>query len=175
MTGFEYQVAVHLIGEGFIDEGLSIVRGIRLRYDGRYRNPFNEFECGNHYIRALANWGLVIALSGFSFNAPERSYGFSPRISVDNFRTFWSTATGWGTFSQRAKKSGTEAELSLMYGKLEVERLSLSAKSARGAAKIFRGKELLSARTLAEKGGATVLLDAPLTLLPGQSLKITFS
>ncbi len=86
MTGFEYQVAVHLIGEGFIDEGLSIVRGIRMRYDGQYRNPFNEVECGNHYVRAMANWGLVIALSGFTFDAPGSRLRLCPEDQTGRFQ-----------------------------------------------------------------------------------------
>ena len=127
MTGFEYQVAVHLMGEGMVDEGLSIVKGIRQRYDGRYRNPFNEVECGNHYIRAMANWGLVLALSGFTFDAPGKAYGFAPKIKPDDYRTFWSTGTGWGTFSQHVTKGKARAELTVLYGKLEIKRLSLGA------------------------------------------------
>ena len=43
-TGIEYQVASHLILEGLVEEGLTIVEGVRRRYDGRVRNPFNEYE-----------------------------------------------------------------------------------------------------------------------------------
>ena len=38
-TGIEYQVASHLIAEGFVKEGLTIVKALRSRYDGRVRNP----------------------------------------------------------------------------------------------------------------------------------------
>ncbi|MFQ5791573.1 MAG: GH116 family glycosyl-hydrolase [Acidobacteriota bacterium] len=64
-TGIEYQVAAHLIYEGFVDEGVNIVRAVRNRYDGERRNPWNEVECGNHYARALASWSVLLALSGF--------------------------------------------------------------------------------------------------------------
>ena len=33
-TGIEYQVASHLIYEGFIKEGLKICKGVRSRYNG---------------------------------------------------------------------------------------------------------------------------------------------
>src|ERR1700724_2642174 len=36
-TGIEYQVASHLIAEGFVKEGLTIVKALRSRYDGRSR------------------------------------------------------------------------------------------------------------------------------------------
>ncbi len=60
-TGIEYAVAAHMIFEGMNEEGLSIVRAARARHDGRRRNPYNEFECGSHYARALSAWGLVVA------------------------------------------------------------------------------------------------------------------
>ncbi|MDD3927334.1 MAG: GH116 family glycosyl hydrolase, partial [bacterium] len=53
-TGIEYQVASHLIRSGRVEEGLQIVKTARSRYDGRIRNPFNEYECGHWYGRALS-------------------------------------------------------------------------------------------------------------------------
>ena len=38
-TGIEYHVASHLIMEGFVTEGLTIVKALRSRYDGKTRNP----------------------------------------------------------------------------------------------------------------------------------------
>ena len=55
-TGIEYQVASHLIEEGFVEEGLTIVKAVRFRYDGHRRNPWNEYECGNYYARAMASY-----------------------------------------------------------------------------------------------------------------------
>jgi len=57
-TGIEYAVAALCLHEGLINEGLSIVAATRNRYDGKRRNPFNEVECGDHYIRALSAWSL---------------------------------------------------------------------------------------------------------------------
>jgi uncharacterized protein (DUF608 family) len=61
-TGIEYQVASHLMFEGKIDKGLDIVRVCRDRYDGTIRNPFNEYECGHWYARALSSYGLIQGL-----------------------------------------------------------------------------------------------------------------
>lgn len=77
-TGIEYQVASHLIFEGMVDEGLAIVKGIRARHDGKRRNPYNEFECGSHYARALAAWGLLLAFDRLSGAAnPGGKYAVS--------------------------------------------------------------------------------------------------
>ena len=42
-TGIEYQVASHLMRMGLVREGLEVVRVCRDRYDGRIRNPFDEY------------------------------------------------------------------------------------------------------------------------------------
>ena len=95
-TGIEYQVAAHLISIGRIDEGLKIVRTTRARYDGRTRNPFNEFECGHWYARAMASYSLLQALSGARYDAVDKTLYLNPAIQGD-FRSFISTATGFGT------------------------------------------------------------------------------
>ena len=61
MTGFEYVVAANLAQRGRFAEAEKVVRDIRSRYDGRKRNPFDEAECGHHYVRALAAWSVLKA------------------------------------------------------------------------------------------------------------------
>jgi hypothetical protein len=95
-TGIEYQVAGHLILKGHIQEGLEIVRAVRDRYDGRVRNPFNEYECGHWYARALSSYGLIQALTGVKYDGLEKKLKIAPNIEGD-FKTFFSTATGFGT------------------------------------------------------------------------------
>ena len=63
-TGIEYQVASHLMMRGCVDEGLEIVREVRKRYDGRVRNPFNEYECGHWYARAMSSYALIQGITG---------------------------------------------------------------------------------------------------------------
>jgi non-lysosomal glucosylceramidase len=108
-TGIEYQVASHLIYEGLLDEGLTIVRAIRDRHDGRKRNPWNEEECGSHYVRAMASWGVLLALTGFQYSAPEMSMGFQPRIHQNDFRGFWSSGSAWGSYSQKTGIPGQKS------------------------------------------------------------------
>lgn len=79
-TGIEYQVASHLIEEGLVNEGLAIVEAVRRRYDGRVRNPWNEYECGNYYARAMASYALIGSLSGFRYSAAERTLWFAPKL-----------------------------------------------------------------------------------------------
>jgi len=126
-TGIEYQVASHLIYEGLLDEGLSVVKAVRDRYDGWRRNPWNEVECGHHYARAMASWGVLTALSGFSYSGPEKLIGFAPKMNAEDFRTVWTGGSGWGTYSQKiAAGSGMSVRLEARAGALELKEFDLA-------------------------------------------------
>ncbi len=94
-TGIEYQVAAHLMLMGRVAEGLDIVRACRDRYDGRVRNPFNEYECGHWYARAMSSYALLQGMSGARYDAVEKVLYLKPNIAGD-FACFLSTATGYG-------------------------------------------------------------------------------
>lgn len=121
-TGIEYQVASHLILMGRVAEGLQIVRVCRDRYDGRVRNPFDEYECGHWYARALSSYALLESLSGARYDAVDRVLHVRPRIKGD-FRSFLSTATGYGTVGVRAGKPF----LVVKSGRIDVKEIRYSA------------------------------------------------
>jgi uncharacterized protein (DUF608 family) len=102
-TGIEYQVASHLLAEGFVAEGLEIVRACRDRYDGRVRNPFGEYEWGLWYARAMASYALLQGLSGARYDAVDKVLHLEPRTPGD-FRSFLSTAAGYGSVGVRDGK-----------------------------------------------------------------------
>ncbi|MGD8818217.1 MAG: GH116 family glycosyl hydrolase, partial [Acidobacteriota bacterium] len=125
-TGIEYQVASHMAAEGMLTEALAICRAIHDRYDPSKRNPFNEIECGDHYARALASWGMLITLSGFEYHGPQGRLGFAPRITPEDFSSAFTAARGWGSISQRRAGSVQIDTVSLAWGRLEVSELTLS-------------------------------------------------
>jgi len=102
-TGIEYQVASHLMLLGLVDEGLEIVRAARERYDGRVRNPFNEYECGHWYARAMSSYGLLQGLSGAWYDAVGKVLHLKPSLRGD-FRCFFAAASGYGTVGVRNGK-----------------------------------------------------------------------
>ncbi|MBI5693338.1 MAG: hypothetical protein HZC55_24940 [Verrucomicrobia bacterium] len=117
-TGIEYQVASHLILMGEVEAGREIVRTCRDRYAGDIRNPFNEYECGHWYARALASYALLQALGGAWYDAVERVLHLAPAISGD-FRCFLATATGYGTVGVREGRPFCEVRS----GTIEVRRI----------------------------------------------------
>jgi hypothetical protein len=121
-TGIEYQVASHLIAEGFVKEGLTIVKAMRSRYDGRIRNPWNEYECGNYYARAMASYALLGALAGFRYSAVQKTLWFGPQLTIRPFKTFFSTASGFGVI----ELDGKSFRVQLLEGVLPLEKLVLT-------------------------------------------------
>jgi len=120
-TGFEYQVAAHLILLGCVEEGLEIVRVARARYDGRVRNPFDEYECGHWYGRAQSSYAFLYALTGARYDAVEKVLYLAPRTTGD-FRAFLCTATGYGSVGL---KDG-QPFLEVRQGTIPVERVEVA-------------------------------------------------
>ena len=119
-TGIEYQVASHLMLAGMIEQGLDIVRVCRDRYDGRVRNPFNEYECGHWYARAMSSYGLLQGLTGIRYDAVEQTLYFDSRLG-DDYRSFLATGTGFGSVGL----SGGQPFLDVKMGNIEIKNIVL--------------------------------------------------
>jgi hypothetical protein len=171
-TGIEYQVAAHSIYAGLVDQGLAIVRGLRDRHDGERRNPWNEFECGNHYARAMASWSLLLALSGFRYSAPAGRIGFAPLVNADSFRCFFSAGTGWGSFAQTHDHSSFSASLELSAGSLRLRRIELCPPAMPARISITTASQPLAAHVEPAGTGVVVALHQELALAVGETLEI---
>jgi uncharacterized protein (DUF608 family) len=126
MTGFEYQVAAHMVWEGFVEKGLAVTRMIHDRYHAARRNPWNEVECGDHYARSMASYGVFLAACGFEYHGPRGHIGFAPRLTPEDFRAPFTAAQGWGTFSQQRGPQQLRAQLLVQWGRLRLRSLALA-------------------------------------------------
>ena len=127
-TGIEYHVASHLMMMGDVEKALDIVREARKRYDGRTRNPFNEYECGHWYARAMSSYGLIQGLTGIRFDAVEQTLYIDSRIG-DTFDAFLSTETGFGMAGLRAG----EPYIDVRSGKIPVHRFVVAGEETHRA------------------------------------------
>jgi uncharacterized protein (DUF608 family) len=94
-TGIEYQAAAHMMSAGLVEEGLEVVRTCMDRYDGRVRNPFNQYECGHWYARSMSSYALLQGLTGIRYDAVDRVLHIAPKIRGD-FKAFFAAAGGYG-------------------------------------------------------------------------------
>jgi hypothetical protein len=161
MTGFEYQVAGHMIWEGMIEEGLAITRKVHDRYHASRRNPWNEVECGDHYARTMASYGVFLAACGYEYHGPKGHLAFAPRLSPKQFKAAFTTAEGWGTFHQECQGNVQRETFDLKWGKLRLRSLAFDvAKPGKVANVSATANSKLVASTYA---------------LEGKRVRITFS
>jgi len=130
MNGFEYQVAGHMLWEGMVQEGLAVTRAVHDRYHASRRNPWNEVECGDHYARSMASYGVYLAACGFENHGPNGHIGFAPRLTPNDFRCAFTAPAGWGTFSQLDAPGGRDARIELRHGTLRLKSLALELAAA---------------------------------------------
>ena len=166
MSGFEYQVACHMVQEGMMSEGLEIVSAIRKRHDGEKRNPWNEFECGSNYARSMASYALLPALSGFKFDMTKGVIGFDPKQDLQSHQYFWSINEGWGI----VEINDNNINLSVLHGSLvlrEYHSKLIAERGVQGATLDDRGI------TFAVCSNA-VLFDKMIDIQAGKKLRMEF-
>ena len=145
MSGFEHQVAAHMMAEGMQEESLVLTRSIHDRYHAFKRNPFNEIECSDHYGRAMASYGTFISACGFTYHGPKGYIGFSPKLTPENFKAPFTVAEGWGTYSQQRDENSFNAQLEIKHGRLKLNKFFAEMDKAQKAnkAEVMIGKEIV--------------------------------
>ena len=125
MTGFTCQAAAHMIAEGLVDEGMTMIEAIHMRYSPDKRNPYNEIEYGNHYTRAMSSYGAFVAISGFTLKEPKGEIGFAPKIAPKNFKSAFISGQAWGTFMQKRSENEQRNSIKINYGVLGLTKIKL--------------------------------------------------
>jgi len=167
-TGIEYQVASHLMIAGEVEKGLDIVRAARERYDGRVRNPFNEYECGHWYARAMSSYGLLQGLTGIQYDAVDKSLNMDSKVG-DNFISFISTQSGWGNIEFKED----QIILKVAYGHLDLKEMNFTHEKGFSAIrKMVVGSEEIQSGFEQEDGLNKVLFEKELKLDQGDELLI---
>ena len=175
MSGFEWQVAGHMLAEGLTTEGLAIGRMIHDRYHPSRRNPWNEIECSDHYARAMASYGVYLRACGFTSHGPQGKIGFAPAFGQENFRCAFTTAEGWGTYSQTIAPDGAvQAMVSLKYGRLALQEVSLALpkEAAASGVSVSHGAIALHATITREAANATIRLASRRIIKAGESVNV---
>lgn len=174
MNGFEHQVAGHMIWEGMPTEGLAVERAVHDRYHASRRNPWNEVECGDHYARSMASYGVFIAACGFEYHGPKGHIGFSPRLTPESFKAPFTAAEGWGTFSQKEAGGRMQAEIDLKQGRLRLKTFALtpSAGITVTTARITQDGKEIQARLVQSHDRVMLTFTDDVSLTAGQCLAI---
>jgi uncharacterized protein (DUF608 family) len=174
MNGFEYQVAWHMVAEGMLTEGLAITRAVHDRYHGSRRNPWNEIECGDHYARSMASYGVFLAACGFHYDGPRGVLQFQPRLPGNSFRCPFTAAEGWGTYEQSAKGGRQLCRITLRWGKLRLRQFRVPGAAAGKVTVQMRGRRI-PAEARQVNGLWVASLGQDVTLNAGDTLELILS
>ena len=191
-SGQEYSTAALMIQRGLIDEGLRMVKAIFDRYDGRLRtkvsrhncaaldgggNPFGDVECGNWYARAMSSWSVLLALQGFSYDAPAQTIGFAPQWRPDDHRSFFSAGNSWGTFEQ-TRSGGMQLDtIAVRSGSLSLRRIELDTgpSAAQGVTVTLDGEQIDGAQLEGSGESTAVVLPSATVVDAGESISVELS
>ena len=70
----------------------------------------------------MASYALMGALAGFRYSAVQKTLWFGPKLSIRPFKTFFSTASGYGTIELESRS----LRVQLLEGVLSLEKLVLT-------------------------------------------------
>ena len=174
MNGFEYQAAGHMVWEGMVQEGLAVTRAVHDRYHASKRNPWNEVECGDHYARSMASYGVFTAACGFEYHGPRQHLGFAPKLTPENFKAAFTSAEGWGSYAQKINGGKLNAEISLGWGKLKLKTIALEfPATATPSVKVELAGKNLPAQLARRESRVVISLPAGVEIQAGQSLVVS--
>lgn len=172
MSGFEHQVAAHMMAEGMVEESLILTRAIHDRYHAAKRNPFNEVECSDHYARAMASYGTFITASGFTYHGPSGSIGFEPKLRKENFKAAFTAAEGWGTYEQIKSGKQQDHRVELKYGRLSLRDIRLEKVDKAKGITVTLDKKPLTVRLEQNGQSVHIALSQPIVLEKGNVLLV---
>jgi hypothetical protein len=172
MNGFEHQVAGHMLWEGLTLEGLAVERAIHDRYHASRRNPWNEIECGDHYARSMASYGVYLAACGFEYHGPKQHLGFAPKLSPENFKCAFTSAEGWGSYAQKAEGEKWKADLAVHWGQLKLKTIALAGMPGNSVHVSLGGKKL-AASSMHDGKRLLITLAEPVKIAAGSVLEIS--
>ncbi len=172
-SGYEYACSAAMIWNGLVDKGLAHIRTVHERYLAAKRNPWNEVEAGSHYSRAMASYGLFTAACGFEYHGPKGYIAFLPRLSPADFRAPFTTAEGWGTFTQKRAAGRQHMSLTMKYGRLRLRSLAFAlAGDAPAHVTVTIGGKPVAAASAVQSRRLLVTLAQDAHVSAGQSIEI---
>lgn len=175
MSGFEHQVASHMMAEGMTDEALVLTRMIHDRYHAAKRNPFNEIECSDHYARAMASYGTFISACGFDYHGPNGFIKFAPTLNPQNCKVPYTAASGWGSYEQNQNEQKFTAKLHVAYGSLRLKKMAIDPSIFVTKAKVYIGDKIINGKLIKKDRAYQYEFENTVVLIKGQVLQINLS
>ncbi len=179
-TGIEYEVSALCFYSGRLEEGFKIIHAIRERYDGSHRNPWNEVECGDHYVRAMSSWTMLRALTKMEYNVVLKRFKIAAKMTKEPFIAFFITGTAWGQALQSFLNNTFTLILTISFGKIDINSIIIDELYGISPDKVclkikdlLKGKQEILDTTLSTRtAGVEIIPKMPINVKEGFELLI---
>ena len=172
-TGIEYQVATGMIYSDLMDSGLSIVKAVYDRYEPTKHNPWNEIECGDHYARAMASWGILLAVQDLFYNGPKQTIKFAPKMNKSDFIGFFTAAAGWGNIAQQRTGDMQINKITVKYGKVKLKNIIIDTVFKDKVIVKLNGKTIEATKDINKKDNCAIItLDKTVCIKAGDNFEV---
>lgn len=174
-TGLEYEVAALLIASGQAEEALTLLRAVRARYDGHRMNPWNDIECGDHYVRAMSSWSLLLTATDFGWDAHLGELTLGNRLGEASIRAPFFAAPAWGQFDHTYADGVTTVNVKPAHGTLALSRLVLEIVNATTRVEATVNGQPIEVHLAANDRGTALEFGVPVEISAADELEVVVS
>jgi len=100
---------------------------------------------------------------------------FAPCLTPADFRCFFTTAQGWGTFAQQIADGRQAETLEVAWGELELKELAFAFEGTPAEVTVTADGQMVEVEWRYEKGQVHIGLAEPVTLVTGEALRVVIA
>nr|HPM80487.1 glucosylceramidase [Candidatus Anammoximicrobium sp.] len=110
-------------------------------------------------------------------HGPQGHLAFAPRLTPEDFRAAFTTAEGWGTFTQKREGGKQTDTIELKSGRLSLHSLEFAVPDNTRPTQVTvtAAGQSLTVTVEVKSGRVRIALAAPVVLAAGQSLQVQIS
>ena len=98
----------------------------------------------------------------------------APRVQAEDFRSFFCVSSGWGTYAQKVSGRQATVTVEVASGSLTLARLDVALKGKRKPTAML-GETAVNVKAEKVKGGVNLSFSEPVTVTPGEPLRVTLT
>jgi hypothetical protein len=131
-------------------------------------------ECGDHYSRAMASYGVFINICGYQYHGPKGELSFHPKLTPENFKSAFTVAQGWGSYTQTFVNNTQQVVIKLVYGNLCLKKLSITKFDEKKvlSTSVKVGNQEVSNSIIENNDCIDILFDGVVTIATDQELTV---
>ena len=125
----------------------------------------------------MASYGTFINACGFEYHGPKGFIKFSPAWNAENFKAPFTSASGWGSYTQKKVGAKQLHTINLKYGELQLQELAFN-KIGSGSIKsvsVMLGAQNIPVQFTQNGAELRVTSNKKISVKTNEYLDITFS